>query len=132
LRVLLQNVGVDESLCIPEQILTVDSSTRRRGEEMFEITYDDRLVKKVLRADGSPLPCIESNPSASDATTSRVGDLCKLQLYESVVLIAFVHAIGCPTTFKFRQKAKFMKLLIRVNESTIPIVIPFSGAERRV
>jgi len=50
LRILLQNTGFSDSyLHIPEQLLSVDASTKRRGEEMFEITTDERLLKRVTQ-----------------------------------------------------------------------------------
>jgi len=50
LRILLQNTGFsDSSLYIPEQLVSVDASTKRRGEEMFEITTDERFLKRITQ-----------------------------------------------------------------------------------
>ena len=55
LRFLIQNTGsADHPIVLKEQTITVDASTRRRGEEMKEIEWDDRFQKTVLNLDGTP------------------------------------------------------------------------------
>ena len=124
IRIFIQNTGMaDGPVYVPEQIISIDSSTRRSREEMFEITSDRRLVKRVLKVDGSPLP---SDANTNDKRFSNlVGDVFQLKLFECVVLIAHIHTRTCSTISKFIQRAKFMKLLIRVNGVTQPLVIPF-------
>ena len=54
-----------------------------------------------------------------------VGELCRLRLFESVILVVHIHAQGCSTTSKFQQKSNFTKVLVKVNGTTLPLVIPF-------
>ncbi len=122
LRILIQNVGVsDTAIQVPEQIISIDASTRRRGEEMFEITSDKRMQKKVYRADGSILS--SGVPSEPNRMSHTVGNLIKLHLFETTVLSVFIHAKACPTTTKFRQRANFAKILLNIRGTTVPLVI---------
>jgi len=51
LRILMQNVGISSGgIYIPDQIISIDASTKRRGEEMFEITSDQRFAKKSYKS----------------------------------------------------------------------------------
>ena len=121
LRLLIQNTGlVDCPIVLKEQTIMVDASTRRRGEEMKEIHWDDRLKKKVLNLDGIPRAPVERNESPD-----MMGELCRLKLYEAVVLVVHIHARGCSTTSKFQHKSNFSKVLVTLNGTTVPLVIPF-------
>jgi hypothetical protein len=123
LRILIQNVGIaDTAILIPEQIISIDASTKRRGEEMFEITSDERMSKKVYRVDGS----IVSSTPTPNRMNHTIGNLFKLNLFESAILSIFIHAKSCATTTKFRQRANFAKILLNVRGTTIPLVIPIS------
>ena len=125
LRIVIQNTGGMTStpfgkrgseIVIKDQRLTVDTSTRRRGGEMSEIYWDTdgRFSKKILTLDGS----LRSKPADS-------GELARLELFETIVLVVYIHARGCSTTTKFVQRSNFMKVLASVNGTTQPIVIPF-------
>jgi hypothetical protein len=121
LRLLIQNTGlVDYPVVLKEQMITVDASTRRRGEEMKEISWDDRFKKVVLNLDGTPRASVERSESQN-----MVGELCRLKLYEAVVLVVHTNARGCSTTSKFQQKSNFTKVLVTLNGTTVPLVIPF-------
>jgi hypothetical protein len=118
LRVLIQNVGVSENLIrVPDQIFSVDASTKRKRDEMLEITSDDRLKKKVLNVEG-----IAQAPLPPSPTGTR--NLAELRLFESKVIVLFIHAVGCPTTSKFTTKAKYLKILVNIKGTTVPLVIP--------
>jgi hypothetical protein len=121
LRLLIQNTGlVDYPIVLKEQMITVDASTRRRGEEMKEITWDNRFKKVVSNLDGTPRAPVERSESHD-----MVGELCRLKLYEAVVLVVHIHARGCSTTSKFQHKSNFTKVLVTLNGTTVPLVIPF-------
>lgn len=127
LRIHLQNIGIsDTTICVPEQIISVDTSTKRRGEEMFEITSDQRMRKKIYCNDGSVL----SQISALHRTNHTVGNLIKLNIFESAVISVFIHAKGCPTTAKFIQRANFAKILLNVRGTTVPLVIPITNNKK--
>jgi hypothetical protein len=123
LWIVIQNTGIhDESVVIREQTLTVDASTRRRGEEMKEIDWDDRFRKRICDLDGSlhaPLAPIGSSPSLYP-------ELCRLRLFDSVIIETNIHAKGCSTTSKFVLRSNFTKILIQIRDgTTVPLVIPF-------
>jgi hypothetical protein len=122
LRIVIQNTGCqDNAVVIREQALSVDASTRRRGEQMKEIVWDDRFKKRVLKLDGSP-HVIPESPTNLD----RQPQLCRLRLFETVVLATFIHARGCSTNSKFVQRANFTKILVGLNSGvTVPLVVPF-------
>jgi len=122
LRILIQNIGVaGEALFIPEQIISVDSSTKRRGDEMLEITSDERFSKRILRLDGSAVTFRRSNRQGQ--LRGGAESLFKIELFQSFILCVFIHAQACQTTTKFRQKAKFVKLLVSIRGTTLPLVI---------
>ena len=126
LRIIIQNTGGTSTqlrkkiseIMIKNQQLTIDASTRRRGGEISEINWDDRFEKKILKMDGSKYESSLVKPAVS-------GELARLELFESVVLVCYMHARGCSTTAKFVQRSNFMKVLASVNGTTLPIVIPF-------
>jgi hypothetical protein len=119
----IQNTGVhDDAVVIREQSLTVDTSTRRRGDEMLEIDWDDHLRKRILNLDGT----VHVPHSSPDHSQSIYRELCRLRLFETIIIEANIHAKGCTTTSKFMQKSNFTKVLIQIrNQTTIPLVIPF-------
>jgi len=130
LRLVIQNTGGmtpnkfgkrSSEIIIKEQCLTIDASTRRKGGELSEISWDTdgRFDKKFYWLDGSPYERREiSKPP-------EAGELVRLELFESIVMVAYMHAQGCSTTTKFVQRSNFMKVLATVNGTTQPIVIPF-------
>lgn len=114
LRYLIQNTGCSD-LIIKENVFSVDASTRRRGEEWTEINWDDRFQKTLINLDGSPW----SQQLENDFV------LCRLRLYESVIVVVHVNAKGCSTMTKFQRRANFTKLLVNFNGTTLPLVVPF-------
>jgi len=127
LRILMQNVGISSGgIYIPDQIISIDASTKRRGEEMFEITSDQRFAKKVINLDGSDH--IESSSLTSTSSSdSGVKQLAKLGLFESVVITTYIHVKACPTTNKFKSRAKYVKILVNVRGTTLPLVVPMTS-----
>jgi hypothetical protein len=118
LRVLVQNIGVSENrIIVPDQIFSVDASTKRKRDEMIEITSDDRLKKKVLNSEGTPQEPLPPSPTGTR-------NLAELRLFESTVIVLFIHAVGCQTTSKFTKKAKYLKILVNIQGTTVPLVIP--------
>ena len=114
LRYLIQNTGYSE-IVIKEQIFGVDASTRRRGEEWKEINWDERFHKILMNIDGSHrIP-----RHAKDFV------LCRLKLYESVIVVVHIQAKGCSTLSKFQQRGNFTKLLVNLAGTTLPLVVPF-------
>ena len=65
------------------QALTVDASTRRRGTRLDEVTWDDRLARRVLRPDGTEIR-LPTPHSGMDGDDDDV--LLRLEPLESVVL----------------------------------------------
>lgn len=130
LRTVVQNTGsVDEPVIVREQLQTVDASTRRRGVELAEIDWDGRFKKRVLNLDGSERQPLD--PSLSSATNPGTNSLdvhsilCRLKLFDAVVIQTYIHAKGCSTTSKFVQRSNFTKVLVQIRNGTIPMVIPF-------
>lgn len=118
LRVLIQNIGVSENrIRVPDQIFSVDASTKRKRDEMLEITSDDRLKKQVLNVAGTPQAPLPPSPTGTR-------NLAELRLFESTVIVLFIHAVGCQTTSKFTTKAKYLKILVNIKGTTVPLVIP--------
>mmetsp|Transcript_7105 Transcript_7105/g.13416 ORF Transcript_7105/g.13416 Transcript_7105/m.13416 type:complete len:936 (+) Transcript_7105:134-2941(+) len=120
LRLLVQNIGMsDGTISIPDQIISIDASTKRsRGTEMFEITSDDRFKKRLMNLDGTLR-------TSSFTTSTGVKVLTELRLFESTIICAFIHTSSCPTTQKVKAKAKFVKVLVNIRGTTVPLVIPF-------
>jgi hypothetical protein len=121
LRILIQNTGLaSQPVIIRNQQISVDVSTRRTGGELKEISWDGRFSKVVKNLDGN----IRQSPiEQSKFNISR--DLCHLNLFEAVIVEVYINACGCSTTTKFQQRSNFTKLLVSLNGSTVPIVIPF-------
>ena len=119
LRILIQNTGmIDGAISIPEQILSIDASTKRsRGAEMFEITSDDRFKKNLLNIDGTS----RNTPSK---TGNGINSLAYLGLFDSLLMCTYIHATSCPTISKVKVKAKYVKILVNVRGATLPLVIP--------
>ncbi|GAX28235.1 hypothetical protein FisN_27Hh116 [Fistulifera solaris] len=116
LRTVLQNTGGKEIVWKLDQSQSVDTSTRRRAEEMKELQGDDsRFAKRVFRLeDGALIP----------VSTHTNGSLC-LGLFETVIVVSYIHATHCSTISKFVQKSNFTRWLVQVNGTTVPLVIPF-------
>jgi len=135
-RILLQNTGCsvpagfgggggnNGHLAVLDHPVTVDSSTRRRGEEMPEITWDGRLARATFRANGSPLEA----PTVAAAAGRDHDVLFRLGPTESAVLVVHVHAKGCSTTSKFRRRARSVRVLVRPDGlTTVPLMIKVNG-----
>ena len=127
-RLLLQNIGISDcSIVVPDQTLEVDASTRRRGETMSEITWDNRLSKKLIATDGTTTTI----PSIAGGTTKGpdVPEMFRLGLFESTVLVAYIYARGCTTTTKFRRRANSITIHVSIRGTTTPLVVPFKKSE---
>lgn len=124
LRTVIQNTGVmNEAVIIREQMQSVDASTRRRGEQLLEVDWDDRFRKATFYLDGTPY---KSPDPRTPSGLTRPAELCRLRLFESVVLTTFIHAKGCSTNSKFVQRANFTKILVALDSGvTVPLVVPF-------
>ena len=91
---------------------------------MVEIDWDDRFKKRILNLDGSAY--VVRVRAARRSSESIYRELCRLRLYEAVVMETNIHARGCATTSKFVQKSNFTKLLVQIRDgTTVPLVIPF-------
>jgi len=129
LRIVIQNTQQNMAVVVPEQTISVDASTRRRGETFKEVLSDDRFTKDVLKinSDGSE-DAIESM-----GEHRKDGEMVRLKLFDSAVLIAYIFARGCPTYSKFKKKANFVTVLVNINETTtVPVVIPFKCNQETV
>eukprot|EP00934_Nitzschia_sp_Nitz4_P001381 Nitzschia sp. Nitz4//scaffold6_size259037//220090//222675//NITZ4_001118-RA/size259037-processed-gene-0.94-mRNA-1//-1//CDS//3329557025//1381//frame0 len=121
LRVVLQNNGMgNHPVVIKNQQISVDVSTRRRGGELSEIHWDNRFLKVVKNLDGSR---IEGGNDQSKYDIQ--GELCRLRLFEAAIIEVHINAKGCSTTAKFRQRSNFTKILVSLEGTTVPMVIPF-------
>lgn len=121
----IQNTSIafDEPIIIRDQIQTVDASTRRRKDEMMEIHWDNRLNKRILDLDGTPLPTPTDSGIKSSFATK---ELCRLELYDSVIIETYIHAKGCSTTSKFIQRSNHTKIIVQLPAMiSVPLVIPF-------
>jgi hypothetical protein len=115
LHIVVQNTGMaNQPIILKQQLVTVDVSTRRSGGELGEITWDDRFKKVIKNTDG-----------LLRESCSNQAELCRLELFETVVFEVHIHARGCSTTSKFQQRSNFTKLLVSLDGTTIPVVIPF-------
>ncbi|KAK1747761.1 hypothetical protein QTG54_001724 [Skeletonema marinoi] len=119
LRILLQNTGYSNGvISFPEQQFAVDASTRRKGEKMMEVCSDERFKKRVLH--------IEKRGGEVVSQSKSLGqDMCSLGLFEYAILSVHIHARGCSTAAKFCNRAKKVQLLVSINGTTRPLVIPF-------
>ena len=123
LKIVIQNTDFPYGcIIIPDQTLSIDCSTRRKGEQIIEVLHDERFTKRSkMLVDGEEI----------DGTTSHRRTICSLALFETVALTAYFHAKGCSTIKKFLSKANFVKVLIEARNRTIPVCIPI-GAEEGV
>ena len=128
MRILIQNTGSAHPIGIKEQRFAVDASTRRRGDEFVEIDWDHRFQKRmqamgICHTDDDDIAIdkmVQEQRQGKDE-----GIMHRLKLYESVVMTVHVLAKGCSTTAKFQQKANFTQVLVVINETTVPLLIPF-------
>lgn len=124
LNMVIQNTGCfartkNDIVAINDQRLTIDASTRRKGEELFEIDFDDKFTRRLLKLNGAEY-------SRGDNARLR-GELATLPLFDSIILVAFIHAKRCSTTTKFLQRSNFLKVLLSVNSTTQALVVPISN-----
>ena len=117
LRMLIQNTGSVVPVTVKEQVIVVDVSTRRRGEEWREVKGDVRFAKRLLDRQEATV--------TSSSSQARQGELFRLRLFEWVVMVVHIHCKGCSTSSKFQQRANFTKILVQFNGTTVPLVIPF-------
>ena len=121
LRIIIQNIGMgNQPVLIRNQQVSVDVSTRRTGGELKEIGWDERFAKVAKTIDGKVLEC-----PAEESKFDINKDICHLRLFETVVLEVYINARGCSTTSKFQQRSNFTKLLVCLEGTTVPMVIPF-------
>jgi len=121
LRIVVQNTGMaNQPVVLKDQLVPVDVSTRRSGGELQEISWDDRFKKVVRNLDGTirKVPSVSSNRDLN-------AELCRLNLFETAVFEVHINARGCSTTSKFQQRSNFTKLLVSLDGTTVPMVIPF-------
>merc|ERR1712183_57374 len=109
-----------QPVLVKSQNISVDISTRRRGGEFNEIDWDDRFRKIVRNTDGTIR--IQSSKRSNDNFEK---DLCGLELFEVAVVDVYIDARGCSTSSKFRQRSNFTKVLVSLDGTTVPMVIPF-------
>jgi len=119
LRILLQNTGFSNGvISFPNQQFSVDASTRRKGEKMMEVCSDERFKKRVLHVEKRGGEVVSKSKSLCE-------DMCSLALFEYAVLSVHIHARGCSTAAKFCNRAKKVQLLVSIDGTTRPLVIPF-------
>lgn len=124
LRIFIQNTGYSNGpIHVPDQQFSVDASTRRKGEKLLEVTTDDRFQRRVLHLD----KVNREHEVASKAKFSMGHEMCQLNVFEYAVLSVNIHARGCSTTSKFCHRAKKIQVLVSINGTTRPLVIPISG-----
>jgi hypothetical protein len=123
LKVVVQNVGMTASpVVLKDQHVSVDVSTRRTGGELAEIHWDDRFRKVVRNLDGTTHQVRRHGHLDKSASN---GELCRLALFEAVSMDVHIQASGCSTTTKFLQRCNFAKILVTLDGTTIPLVVPF-------
>jgi hypothetical protein len=125
LRILVQNTGYSNgAIYIPDQQFSVDASTRRKGEKLLEVTSDDRFKRRVIHVEKA-----KAQDDADDALRKNpIGHkMCQLKMFEYAVLSIHIHARGCSTTSKFCHRGKNIQVLVSINGTTRPLVVPISG-----
>jgi hypothetical protein len=105
------------------QQVTVDTSTRRSGGELKEIYWDNRFAKEFKNLDGTVRKSTTENAKASNFDMR--GEICRLDLFDAVILNVHIHAKGCSTMSKFQQRSNFAKILVCLDGTTVPMVVPF-------
>jgi hypothetical protein len=120
LWIVLQNTGLDE-IVIRDQPIVVDASTRRRGEELGEVT-GPRFQKRWWRTDGTTEFTTSNNNNNSNG---GVGSSRPLKLFDTIILEVNIHAHGCTTVAKFLQRSNYTKILFQQGDTTVPVIIPF-------
>ena len=121
LKIVVQNTGMaTQPIVLKSQKMAVDVSTRRRGGEFEEISWDDRFKKVVRNTDGT----IRVLSTKTSKNVSQE-DLCHLELFETAVMEVHINAGGCSTISKFRRRSNFTKILAALDGTTVPMVIPF-------
>eukprot|EP00956_Cyclotella_meneghiniana_P011391 scaffold15972_cov73-Cyclotella_meneghiniana.AAC.1 len=124
LRILVQNTGYSNgTIHIPDQHFSVDASTRRKGEKLLELTSDDRFKRRVIHLEKT------SNQEMSNVQKQYPlsHEMCELKMFEYAVLSVHIHARGCSTTSKFCHRGKNIQVLVSINGTTRPLVIPITG-----
>jgi len=122
LQIVIQNTAMAyQPVVIKNQQITVDVSTRRSGGELPEIDWDERFSKVVKALDGTK----NLRGKDSQSRFEVQGELCRLGLFEGAIINIHVDAKGCSTTSKFRQRSNFTKILVSLEGTTVPMVIPF-------
>lgn len=122
LRIILQNIGMATGpVVLKTQQVTVDTSTRRSGGEFKEIFGDNRFEKEFKNLDGT----IRSNPKQNSFNFDMRGEICRLDLFDAAILNVHIHAKGCSTMSKFQQRSNFAKILVCLDGTTVPMVVPF-------
>ncbi|KAL3763113.1 hypothetical protein ACHAWU_004999 [Discostella pseudostelligera] len=123
LRLLVQNTGYSKgNIVIPNQQFAVDASTRRTGEKMLEIHGDHRFKSRALCIYGSGASTSPGSPREDDKLNP---DICRLRLFESAIVSVHIHAKGCSTISKFRNRSKRIQLLVSIDGTIRQLVIPF-------
>jgi len=121
LRIVIQNIGMgSQPIILKPQKIGVDISTRRRGGEFEEIDWDERFKKVVRNTDGTI-----RIPPLKNSNNDFQEDLCWLELFETAVIEVHINVRGCSTISKFRQRSNYTKLLVSLDGTTVPMVIPF-------
>jgi hypothetical protein len=87
---------------------------------MPEITWDERLSKKLIGMDGTT--------SSVASSKGHAPEIFRLGLFESTVLVAHIYAKSCSTTTKFRRRANSVKVLVSVKGTTVALVVPIKKA----
>ncbi|KAL3785873.1 hypothetical protein HJC23_008761 [Cyclotella cryptica] len=125
LRILVQNTGFSNgSIYIPDQQFSVDASTRRKGEKMLEVTGDERFKRRVIHKEKAGF---QQEANIRQKKYSMGHEMCQLSMFEYAVLSVHIHARGCSTTSKFCHRAKKIQILVSINGTTRPLVVPISG-----
>ena len=125
LRILVQNIGYsDGAIHIPDQQFSVDASTRRKGEKLLEVTADERFKRQILHLEKTNKQELHN---IAEKKSSLGPEMCQLNMFEYAVLSVHIHARGCSTTSKFCHRGKNIQILVSINGTTRPLVIPISG-----
>ena len=125
LRLLVQNTGYSKGvIVIPNQQFAVDASTRRTGEKMLEIHGDHRFKSRALHIYGRRASTSRGS-SGEGGKSSLNNEICHLRLFESAILSVHIHAKGCSTISKFRNRSKRIQLLVSMDGIIRQLVIPF-------
>jgi hypothetical protein len=116
--------GKPQNYYSPIPVVELRILVQNKGEKLLEVTSDDRFKRQVIHVEKA-----KAQDDADDALRKNpIGHkMCQLKMFEYAVLSIHIHARGCSTTSKFCHRGKNIQVLVSINGTTRPLVVPISG-----